>query len=74
MGLGLGLVHGPSTLKDLGRVLRSTSLGPKPWRDCSNLVMLMSTTLARSIVMVAGDGGCAVDCEVDGVMVVVMGS
>ena len=31
----------------------------------------MSTTLARSIVMVTGDCGCAVDCEVDGVMVVV---
>ena len=29
--------------------------------------MLMSTTLARSIVMVAGDGGCVVDCEVDGI-------
>ena len=33
--------------------------------------MLMSTKLVKSTVMVAGDGGCVVDCEVDGAMVVI---
>ena len=64
-------LHGLSTLKDLGRVLRSTGWALKPWRVCSNLVMLMSTHLVKSVVMVAGDGGCVVDCEVDGAMVVI---
>ena len=37
----------------------------KAWQ-CGDVVMLMSTTLARSIAMVTGGGGCIADCEVDG--------